>query len=829
MRITLSNFRCHSNRQFELPDSGLVLLSGSSGSGKTTLLKAILYALFGSKAIRKPYTFGVATCSVTLEEFKGMKVHRTNRPNRVVVNDNLEDAAAQAYIDERLGMSYDEFLISSYIPQKNNSSVLSLAQSEQLHMIKTLAFEGEQNELHKGKLKEMIRESSNNLVKKHTETQFSQREVDRIQTSVVPVEFPLTVRKGDTIDKTIDDYHTRVRSYSKRMATLLERKAEFNEELQNHVHAQAELEMTNDKLSDVNNQLARIDARHHQLKVVLQDLPEDLETRMETTELEIQYLELVKERTALQTQYSQIKTDEAEERATQKAQLERELWKNRSSENANAKLQNYQQKLQLWEQFLKATNELGNLQRELEYAESSQDEMIGDYQQLVEHIKEEKAELYLQKERLAIAAEKLALEKEIMHCPECDAPLRWQNKNLVSVHDHAPVEEREYKVEIELLEKRISDLDKTTAGHERVLRRVHAIHFPVLRKIDPQLYKQMKQKVQMLTTFIAQNEQREKELFRIARESAGNYVTPALKSIKQQLDTKKNEQDDIYQILDTMPTKDITTLSEQLRDLSKQIVHYQEHTEELQELDAELEQLRRKFKHHNSRIHSLEKKMAGIDAAALKNKITGFERDIAKAKKKQTRDEEVGEHLDQFLAYRDQQQELDRWEDKLVDAGKQLKTAEKIHTAHLTLRDKYVQAEILALESTISSINEHTRYYLDTFFADHQLSAVLEATHKGKKIQTLKISTAINYKGNEYDNISQMSGGEFDRCTLSSICGINSMLGSPILVLDESLASLDTDTNTEIIRFLSELAQDKLILVCSHEAVRGIFDEIVEL
>ena len=135
MRLKLVNFRCHANAEFEFPDSGLVLLSGYSGSGKSTVLKAILYALFGNKAVRKPYTFGSTTCTVTLD-WLGLHIQRTNRPNRLVVND-LEDAAAQSIIDEKLGAGYEEFLISSYIPQKNNSSILSMSQLEQLAMIKT--------------------------------------------------------------------------------------------------------------------------------------------------------------------------------------------------------------------------------------------------------------------------------------------------------------------------------------------------------------------------------------------------------------------------------------------------------------------------------------------------------------------------------------------------------------------------------------------------------------------------------------------------------------------------------------------------------------------
>nr|QBK87549.1 MAG: chromosome segregation ATPase [Marseillevirus LCMAC201] len=850
MRIKLCNFRCHTDAEFELPDQGLVLLAGSSGSGKSTLLKAISYVLFGSKAIRKPYTFGTTTCSVTLE-FMGMKVHRTNRPNRVIVNDDLEDAAAQAYIDEKLGVGYDEFLISSYIPQKNNSSVLSLSQAEQLQMIKTLAFDGEQNKLHKEKLKEMVRNSSDVLVEKRTETQFLQQEVDRLQDIIDPIEFPLMISEEETEDISIAKYHKRISSYNQRMTTFLECKTQFNEELQNHAHAIAELDMTSEKLVDINNQLTRITARHQQLVLLLKDIPKDLKDQIKSTELQILYLEHQKEYTVLEKQYTQIKTDEACERDTQKEELERKLWKycgcEKDPQTAKDELENYQQQLRLWKQFLTAQDKLKKLQKDLKLDELSKKDMINHLQELLAQTRKEKATLYSQKEQLTIAAEKLALEKEIIHCPECEAPLRWQDKNLVSVHSCQPVEDRDYSNDIQIVEKRICDLDNTKTNREKILQRVGTIVFPSLSETDPQVYKQMKQDVQRLTIFISQNEQCVKELARIARESTDNYVSPALKGIKQQLNTKKEELGTLdaslcsakvhkpasaeaySEKLRTNASEDIAILCKQLHDLEDQYAHHQEHAEEHQEVNTELAELRRRVKRYSLSVETIKQQVAGIDEKTIKKKITVVNRNIAKNKKKQLRDEELGEKVTQYLFYRDQQKELDRWEHKLANVVKRLKTAEKIHTAHLTLKDKYVQAEILALDSTINSINEHTRYYLDTFFTDHQLSVALTATHKGKKIQTLKISTVINYKGNEYDNITQMSGGEFDRCTLSSICGINSMLGSPILVLDESLASLDADTNTEIIRFLSGLAEDKLILVCSHEAVRGIFDQVVEL
>ena len=82
MKLILENFRCHRKAIFDIPDSGLVLLSGISGSGKTTILNGIYYALYGK--VRKPYSHDTNTCTVIFE-YNSIKITRTNRPNKLIV------------------------------------------------------------------------------------------------------------------------------------------------------------------------------------------------------------------------------------------------------------------------------------------------------------------------------------------------------------------------------------------------------------------------------------------------------------------------------------------------------------------------------------------------------------------------------------------------------------------------------------------------------------------------------------------------------------------------------------------------------------------------
>ena len=86
-------------------------------------------------------------------------------------------------------------------------------------------------------------------------------------------------------------------------------------------------------------------------------------------------------------------------------------------------------------------------------------------------------------------------------------------------------------------------------------------------------------------------------------------------------------------------------------------------------------------------------------------------------------------------------------------------------------------------------------------------------TGKGKNMRTEgKMNMSIFYKNNEYDSISQLSGGERDRVNLAFILAVNDMIGGEILFLDECLSSLDTETNTDIYMFLKNNCQHRLII-----------------
>ena len=133
MKLKLENFRCHKKAEFVIPDTGLVLLSGTSGAGKTTILNALVYALYGKLA--KPYSHDQTKCCVKIEGYcipgsgETLTIIRSSPGSRLKVTTGdgkeYEDDAAQGVIDSLIA-PHGKFLLSSYVVQRLNSSILSL-------------------------------------------------------------------------------------------------------------------------------------------------------------------------------------------------------------------------------------------------------------------------------------------------------------------------------------------------------------------------------------------------------------------------------------------------------------------------------------------------------------------------------------------------------------------------------------------------------------------------------------------------------------------------------------------------------------------------------
>ncbi|ALX27410.1 hypothetical protein GMAR_ORF35 [Golden Marseillevirus] len=259
----------------------------------------------------------------------------------------------------------------------------------------------------------------------------------------------------------------------------------------------------------------------------------------------------------------------------------------------------------------------------------------------------------------------------------------------------------------------------------------------------------------------------------------------------------------------------------------------------LQEVQRELDRIKDKFKQQTLMLQKL---------ADVETKISRLKKSMPSEPKEEEKE------VEQLLSLTKQEEEkLSRLQEeqvfalewrsydekikekqKLVETvqllGQELSVVEKSIKDALLLKEKSRTATFLAVEKTVQSINYAAKQHLDKLFEDDPISILLKTNKETKKGKKIQMSVQIFYKGHEYDSFWSLSGGERQKACLSFILAINEVVSSKFLLLDEALAQLHKEVNTGILEYLrDEVAKQKLVVVVSHEANRGIFHKVIEI
>jgi ABC-type transport system involved in cytochrome bd biosynthesis fused ATPase/permease subunit len=74
-----------------------------------------------------------------------------------------------------------------------------------------------------------------------------------------------------------------------------------------------------------------------------------------------------------------------------------------------------------------------------------------------------------------------------------------------------------------------------------------------------------------------------------------------------------------------------------------------------------------------------------------------------------------------------------------------------------------------------------------------------------------------------------LSGGELSRVILAFTLALAEIHNSPLILLDESTASLDQDLTSSVITGLKENFSSRLVILIAHQVVQGVFDKVIKL
>lgn len=159
---------------------------------------------------------------------------------------------------------------------------------------------------------------------------------------------------------------------------------------------------------------------------------------------------------------------------------------------------------------------------------------------------------------------------------------------------------------------------------------------------------------------------------------------------------------------------------------------------------------------------------------------------------------------------------------------KSLQEAEKKFTLAKKFRESVATAEMLALNSLIEEINSHISVYLSVFFPDNPITldlCLFKANEKTKMVRN-QINIQIGYRGALTD-LTTLSGGEKDRVNLAFTLALAEIFNIPLLMLDETLSSLDRESTESVLEHIQK--DSRSILVVAHQVSHGLFDHVYSI
>jgi len=141
-----------------------------------------------------------------------------------------------------------------------------------------------------------------------------------------------------------------------------------------------------------------------------------------------------------------------------------------------------------------------------------------------------------------------------------------------------------------------------------------------------------------------------------------------------------------------------------------------------------------------------------------------------------------------------------------------------------------VQTESSLVEEIADQLNLDMREYCPRLFPDTETIARLQLskTAKTSEARQYRPEIVIDHRGNQDVKLSSLSDGEGDRVSIAFVLAMCYISGSPILILDESLASLNAEYKHEAVELIRERGP-RYSLMVMHEGVSGIFDRVIDL
>lgn len=805
MYIKFKNFRCYDDKTFEFDDIGMTLISAPSGQGKSTILMGINFALYGSSTKDKVIKNGEKTCSVEFM-FQNMKILRTRKPTRLIVNDIYEDDSAQNIINEKFGSTFN---ITGYISQNQRDSFIIMNSNEKIQFLEKYAFNNVNLSEIKERSKNIIKQRKDELNKTLTQIESTNEFIKDLK---VPkeVKFPLPGKNRELVisneEKRYKNCETRIKKHKR---VLNDTQRELND-------LEIFLTYTKSKDENIENLISKLDALSLEdySDYVGDEVLEEYQNRLINI---LNRKELVYLQNTLQTDKEKLdrrKQKELLENSEKITKIENELWKDYTKEET-----------------LENINDIKNTLKDAKQISFYRTQLHKDVIEDDSELEHELENLLKENNEQKDLYDKLKKQGIVYNCPSCSEKLHFVNDNLCVSDIVVPsgVDINEVKNTINTLTSKIKKLEQHILSARNKIEHNNSVNKKIddiVEQYEEELNEEsLNEDLEVMENYYKYNIRQEKELNEIRKSKfSSNILDDEKDIITQELQIEKlkekcggeNEDDNTEEEL-----RDMIKIEQNKKDAISRMNNMRnnierEKKEQYLQIENKREEYIAKYKDIRTTCELLE---------IIKNTNDAIMEEENSKEKHYNNLQEIKE----YERYIEEKKVYDKYINSVSELKEKEKEDNKKYVASVLLRDKILESESIAMMNIIDSINTHAQLYLEYFFPDNPMTIYLRTFKEdSKKNDKPQINFEIFYKNMECD-LSNLSGGEISRVVLAFTLALSDMFNTPILMLDECTASLDQESSEIVFNTIKENFRNKPVLIIAHQVSHGIFDKVINI
>lgn len=786
-RLSLENFKTWKSKTIYLQiQNGIVLISGESGKGKTSILQSIDFVITGKgkKIIRR----GERSCMVYLN-FRGIDITRTKGPNRlkVTVDDlTLEDADAQIEINKIFGV---DFSMTSFIRQKSYKSFLNLTPKEKTVVIRQNCLSELNN----------IKENCDNEIRM---TKVSIREcsivVDQLHKVLDEVDAPLDEDElgdiGDNIRHKSENYLNKLLG-----SIIIKRK---NRETRAIKFAENMLSTKDEKLGHehrVKNNIFFIEAVRKVEEEIealgpkpLSQFDLDASYTLDTLKYE---LDMHKKRKDYQTQlesYNNMRNDDIIYRKTRaediKMRIDKLIPELEEVENSDISETAVEDAKGQW---LKAKKWSEWCTRECkEFYNLSIAECLSPY--------EKENETTFRKKT------KYMCLKGAKKCPSCAATIVFDESGELTKgqYDLKDTDKEE------IITKKINIADKIIKKNQKKIREISTTYTRCIKSVAEyeNCYRKGKQTLDKRNDIRMKIATEKRSLTECVKEN------PAILRQEKKLARVKSG------LMDpTLGEDDIQERIEKIKQYNQTLSRYSKGMERLQ---SQLKNIKDQIEEGSTEevVRECHEKIEQIEENMNKNENERL----------YYANEETAVKI--YLEYISKKRLYEKITSDLAEAQEKFKTENRKYSCLLRLSKVITKAESITMSNYIGTLNVYLDEYIGSFFPTTPLRVMISPFKTDSKSCVKHQITVVVYHSGEEVDVGSLSGGEYDRVQLAITMAMSRVSNSPMMMLDESISSLDETTCNSVLKGIkSNTELSKLVFIVAHQFIEGNFDAIIKI